>query len=279
MYSSSTVASRIDPPRSVVVPIKRNGHGLPDDVLLLTFDNIRMAADDVTMALMTASKRVCDLLSLASGKDQSPIHQEFWIRETWFRFELGWDAHSDRPLLLAELQMIIVKLYEIAHRYHMRQLTFKYLVQGHFHCAGRLRNPPSRPPPRSIAIGAEHLNVPYGNLVWSDFGRPMDFETVANAMLGIFLHAWDLMVETRKSSDRIRAQQTPYTYHDIGRSLRLQISPGAAQNLKLRDILDIAYFTVEFGRIFYMEEHHCSLVDTYYPERKQVLSSLSRGIS
>ncbi|KAL8985147.1 MAG: hypothetical protein Q9177_004514, partial [Variospora cf. flavescens] len=113
-----------------------------------------MAADDVTMAIITTFKIACERLSAEAGKEDAPVEDEFRVRDNWYRFELGWDhvVANDKPFLITELRTIIMELDELNRNYNMRQLTFTYLLAGRFHVIGRLRNPPIPPEPRHHAI-------------------------------------------------------------------------------------------------------------------------------
>ncbi|KAL8741046.1 MAG: hypothetical protein Q9184_008430 [Pyrenodesmia sp. 2 TL-2023] len=237
-----------------------------------------MATEDVTIAILGAFKVASGRLSAASGRDKDPVSQGFSVKDAWYRFELGWDIHSDRPLLISELHTIITKLQEVNRQYNMRQFTFRYLLQDRFHAVGRLRNPAKPAPPRRLALAPEYLDVFEGYLVWSDFGRYMDFEDVANAMMGLLDNSWRCMVEFRKSSSDIRAgQKGPFTYHDVRKSVKLVVSAPATE-LSLGEVMDLAYYTAEFGRVFFMEEHRCVLTNTYYPKAIEVIGFLSRGV-
>ncbi|KAI4174439.1 MAG: hypothetical protein LQ346_008240 [Caloplaca aetnensis] len=237
-----------------------------------------MAADDVTIAILGALKAACDLLSDASGRDDSPVRQEFSIKDIWYRFELGWDLHGDRPLLKSELYTIITKLQEVNRRYNMRQVTFKYLLEGRFHAVGRLRNPVTPPPPRQIAqVGPKYLNLPYGHIVWSDFVRPMDFEAVAIGMIGLLDHSWHCMADFHRSSSRIPAGKNPFTYHDKRASVKFEVWAPATL-LSLEELMDLAYYTAEFGRLYFMREHRVVFTSTYYPTPIEINGALSRGV-
>ncbi|KAL8709214.1 MAG: hypothetical protein Q9220_005956 [cf. Caloplaca sp. 1 TL-2023] len=226
-----------------------------------------MDVDDVSMAILAAAQLACTRLSEVSGRDNEPVGDAFILKDSWFRFELGWDLHSDQPFLLYELKAILMKLYEAGQRYNMRQVTFTYYVQGRFHVVGRWRNPVVPPPPRNFAIGPKQMVIPDGSLVWSNYGRPMTYESVVDSMMALFLNGWDCMVDTRKPSNKIHSQSIPFVYHDSRRNLRFMVS-GPPDKLWLEDLLQIAYYTGEFGRIFYSEEHRCSLTNTYYPTPK-----------
>ncbi|KAL8924698.1 MAG: hypothetical protein Q9208_003888 [Pyrenodesmia sp. 3 TL-2023] len=236
-----------------------------------------MAADDVTMALLAAFRAACGRLSLASGRDDDPVERDFIVKDAWYRFELGWDMHGERPLLIYELYIIITKLQEVSLKYNMRQVTFKYLLEGRFHAIGRLRHPAKPPPRRQVAFGTEHMDIRHGHIVWSNFGQDMVFELVANAMMGLLDNGWHCMVQVRRPSGNIRASaQGPFTYHDVRRSVEFLVSAPATQ-LSLEQVMDLAYYTAEFGRLYFMEEHRCVLTNTYHPVHVEVIGSLSIG--
>ncbi|KAL8953120.1 MAG: hypothetical protein Q9222_001003 [Ikaeria aurantiellina] len=272
---SFPTVNRFDPPPRISIPVKHNGPGVPDDTMLFTFDNVPMDADDVSMALLAAAQLACTRLSSVSGRDRDPVGESFRVKDSWFRFELGWDLHSDQPFLLSELKVILIKLYEVGQRYNMRQATFTYYLKGRFHVVGRLRNPAVPPPPRRMAVGPKQMAIPDGSLVWSDYGRPMAYEPVVDSMMAIMLNGWDSMVDSRKSSDKIRSQNVPFVFRDPKIFLRFEVS-GPPDKLVLEDLLQIAYYTAEFGRIFNSEEHHCKLTNTYYPAPKVISSILSK---
>ncbi|KAL8897439.1 MAG: hypothetical protein Q9207_007219 [Kuettlingeria erythrocarpa] len=237
-----------------------------------------MAADDVTIAILAAMKAACDRLSDASGRDDDPVEQEFIIKNTWSRLELGWDLHGDRPLLFSELYTIITELQEVNRKYNMRQVTFKYLLEGRFHAIGRLRNPATPPPPRQIAqVGPKYLNVPYGRIVWEDFGRPMDFEAVAIGMIGLLDHGWHCMADFHRSGSRIPAGKNPFTFHDQRSSVMFEVWAPATK-LSLEEVMDLAYYTAVFGRLYFMREHRVVFTSTYYPTPIEIAGALSRGV-
>ncbi len=237
-----------------------------------------MAADDVTVAVLAAMKAACDRLSEASGRDENPVSQEFIVKDTWFRFELVWDLHSDRALLYSELYIIITKLQEVNRKYNMRQVTFKYLLEGRFHAIGRLRNPATPPPPRQIAQREpKYLKIPYGHIVWENFGRPMDFEAVAVGMIGLLDHGWHCMADYHRSSSRIPAGRNPFTFHDKRASVKLEVWAPATEP-SLEQVMDLAYYTAEFGRMFFLREHRVVFTSTYYPTPIEVSGALSRGV-
>ncbi|KAL9594169.1 MAG: hypothetical protein Q9219_007182 [cf. Caloplaca sp. 3 TL-2023] len=272
------IVSRVDPPRQISKVVRTNGPGIPDDTLSFTFDDIPMAADDVTIAIVSASKLACNMLSQLSGQDTKPVPGPFRVKDYWYRFELAWDQQSDSPLTMSEVKTVISTLFEVGQIYNMRQFTFEYRLRGRFHAVGRLRNPISRPPPRRIAVEAKQMNIPSGQVVWSDFGSRMDYRNVAFGMLGLLDNSWGCMVENERSADRIRARNDPFTFHDSRHSFRLQIFGPQGDKLSLDDLINMANFVVEFGRLYYMREHHCTYIDTYYPAPRIVTASIVQGL-
>ncbi|KAL8959080.1 MAG: hypothetical protein Q9193_003995 [Seirophora villosa] len=238
-----------------------------------------MDADDVTIAVVAMFKLACERLSEESGRERARVDEDFRISDRWYRFELGWDQHEhDRPFVITELRTIITAIAEVNRNYNMRQITFKYLRAGRFHVIGRLRNPATPPPPRQDAPRPVRMAIPNGEVLWLDYGRPMDFDVVFNAMMGLLSNCWEAMVRSRKSASRIIADTSPFTYHDSRLSVRFEVSAPAMQ-LNLDNTMDMAYYAVNFGRIFFMKEHHCSLLNTYYPTPVEVTSSLSKEVA
>ncbi|KAI4114681.1 MAG: hypothetical protein LQ345_004580 [Seirophora villosa] len=281
-FTSSSAANRIDPPPTVTARVKENGPGVPPDTIVFSFDNVRMDADDVTMAVVAMFKVACERLSAESGRERARVGQDFRISDRWYRFELGWDQHEDdRPFVITELRTIIMAIAELNRNYNMRQITLKYLRAGRFHVIGRLRNPATPPPPRQDAARPARMAIPNGEVLWLDYGRPMDFDVVVNAMMGLFSNCWDTIVRFRKPAARIIADTSPFTYEDSRLSVRFEVSAPPMQ-LNVDNTMDMAYYAVNFGRIFFMKEHHCALLNTYYPTPVEVTSSLSKkadGIS
>ncbi|KAI4167195.1 MAG: hypothetical protein LQ343_007407 [Gyalolechia ehrenbergii] len=273
--SPPVAVKRIDPPSEITLLVKENPPGVPDDTMIFTFDNIRMADDDVTIAVLAAFRQACKRLSLVSGKDSNPLERDFYLRDVWYRFEIGWDAHGDQPLLMSELYEMIMKVQEVIWSYNMRQVTFKYLLKGRFHAIGRLRNPATPPPSRRIALGPKSVEVPDGHIVWSEYGLPMDFEVVATAMMGLLYNSWGCMVSYRRSSHNILTDKNPFTYQDLRGLVHLEVS--TPEELSVEDVMDIAYYIAVFGRIYFMEEHQCVLTNTYYPTETQVKGTISKG--
>ncbi|KAL8944442.1 MAG: hypothetical protein Q9211_000584 [Gyalolechia sp. 1 TL-2023] len=234
-----------------------------------------MAVDDVTVAILAAFKLACERLSTASGSDGKPLEQNFSVKDVWYRFELGWDEYGDTPLLISELYTIIMKLHEVSVKYHMRQVTFKYLLADRFHAVGRLRNAPKPAPHRQAALGPQSQDVPDGHITWSEYGRSMNFRVVANAMMGLLDNSWDVMVKSRQPSGEIRLDQNPFTYQDSVGLVELEVSapPG---KLSLEDVIDVAFYSALFGRLFRMKEHRCVLTNTYYPTETRVIGTISR---
>ncbi|KAL9002672.1 MAG: hypothetical protein Q9188_004411 [Gyalolechia gomerana] len=273
--SPPIAVKRVDPPSEITLLVKENPPGVPDDTMIFTFDSIRMAHDDVTIAVLGAFRQACKRLSLVSGKDSEPVERDFYLRDIWYRFEIGWDEHGDQPLLMSELYEMIMKVQEVIWSYNMRQVTFKYLLKGRFHAIGRLRNPAKPPPLRQNAVGPKYLDVPYGHIVWSKYGRPMDFEVVATAIMGLLYNSWDCMVSYRRSSHNIHTEKNPFTYQDLRGLVDLELStPG---ELDVEDVMDIAYYMAEFGRAFFMKEHQCVFTNTYYPTQTQVKGTIWKG--
>ncbi|KAL9019138.1 MAG: hypothetical protein Q9185_003569 [Variospora sp. 1 TL-2023] len=277
--SLPVAANPINPPPTITKQIKDNGPGVPPDTIVFTFDNVPMAADDVTMAIITTFKVACERLSAKAGKEDAPVDDEFRVRDEWYRFELGWDhdVANDKPFLITELRTIIVALDELNRNYNMRQLTFTYLLAGRFHVIGRLRNPPVPPAPRHRAIRPVRMSIPDGHVLWTTYGRPMDFSTVADAMMGLLINCWDTMVEMRKPAYAIISDTVPLAYLDVPREVKLEVWAPPLQ-LSLHRMMDMAYYAVDFGRVFFMVEHHCALVITYYPAPLEVTSVLSREV-
>ncbi|KAL8768076.1 MAG: hypothetical protein Q9209_005619 [Squamulea sp. 1 TL-2023] len=238
-----------------------------------------MAADDVTIAILAATKYACELLSLLSGEDSKPVPGDCRVKGLWYRFELAWDHYSDRPFTMSELKTTILTLGKLSQSYNMRQVTFQYRIQGRFHAVGRLRNPITPAPARQLAVGSKQVNVPGGHVLWSNFGQPMDFENVAMGVLSLLNHAWGYMVENRRSGRHIRTGADPFLYQDSRRSLRLRISGPPGGRLDLEDVIDVAEYVVECGRLFFMREHHCSFTDTYFPTPRKVTASLTKVVS
>ncbi|KAL9009942.1 MAG: hypothetical protein Q9173_005075 [Seirophora scorigena] len=277
-FTPPSAANRIDPPPTITARVKDNGPGVPPDTIVFSFDNIRMAADDVTMAVVATFKVACERLSAESGTEGARVDEDFRVRDRWYRFELGWDQHEDdRPFIIIELRTIIMAIAELNRNYNMQQITFKYLRAGRFHVIGRLRNPTTPPPPRQDAVRPARMAISDGQVLWLDYGRRMDFDVVVSAMLDLLSNCWDAIVMFRKPAGRIIAHTSPFTYDDPRLSVRLEMSASPTQ-LSVGNTMDMAYYAVYFGRVFFMKENHCSLVITYYPTPVEVTSSLSKEV-
>ncbi|KAL8669437.1 MAG: hypothetical protein Q9168_005972 [Polycauliona sp. 1 TL-2023] len=274
-FSLPSAIRRIDPPSDITLTVKRNGPGVPDDTIVFTFDKIRMATDDVTMAMLAIFKAACERLSSASGQDGEVVKHDFAIRDKWYRFELGWDAYGPRPLLISELLTIVTKLWELSRVYFMRQVTFKYLLAGQFHATGRLRNPAAPAPRRQDALQPRVMNIPHGHIIWADFDRKMEFEVVADTMMSLLGNGWVAMSNYHKASRKLHVPN-PFMFNNPQRSVRFTVS-APQKELSLGDVMDVAYYTVMFGRLFNMQEHHCALTSTYYPQPVEILGSIVKG--
>lgn len=236
-----------------------------------------MSTDDVTIALLSVLKRSIDHLSAASGNPSAPLTTDFSLRDSWYRFELGWDQHSqEKKLLISELYVMVMKLLEVSLKYVMREVTFRYMVQGKFHAVGRLRNPIRPPPRRKMAVGPKYMTLPSGHVEWSDYGRSMDFELVANTMISLLDNSWQLIVASRKHAGNMVIDRHPFTYRDVRGKVEIEVS-GPEGRLSLEEVMDVATYMVEFGRVFFMEEHTCVFTNTYYPTETKIVGTLLKA--
>lgn len=159
----------------------------------------------------------------------------------------------------------------------MRQVTFKYLLAGKFHAIGRLRNAATPAPRRKMAVGPKYMGISQGYIEWSDYGQQLDYQTVANTVMGFFDNCWNFMVQTKKASSQITIDNAPFRYHDVGDRVEVEVSGPSGGQLNLEEVMEVTYYMVEFGRVFFMEEHQCVLINTYYPVETKVTGFLLKG--
>lgn len=244
--------------------------------MVLTFDDVPMDPDDVTMAMIGAFYDACGQLSGKRGQENEDVSAEFELDKPGYSFAVGSDLWSEQQLQYSALKKIISTIFDLGRRFNMRQFTFTYYLVGQYLAVGHLKNSETPVPPREQALSGQTHWVTHGIVRYDDYGQLIDFELVALAVMHILEFGWNLMTRVHSSSDKIRSENSLFKY-EIGspQGLRFLIQ-GPPDDLWLQDILDIGFSIALFGRLFYMQELDCLMLFSNPQTHRHIYGSVHK---
>ena len=223
--------------------------------MVFKFGTVGVAVDDVITAIVFSLYQALRRLNTAEGNEDSEVPSEsFSVKSDCFDLEVASDLYApERSFRLWHLRVILTTIFRMSETFTLRECTFEYLNQNdQLLFSGHLKNP-SIPIPARRAAPDPYIEIETGvEHEFRAYGRSMDFEVVAAAVLDIFGFGWTQMVRLRRSSSVLQVQGNPWTY--LSPVLELKVQRTDRTSLYLNQILSIGITVASFGRVFFLRE-------------------------